>query len=780
MSKPPQNKKYIWDVDTLIDWLGKEKIDEKSMFQVSRWVALILLLASGRRIHDFTLLDISEQNCVISEKAITFWPLFGSKPDKFSHRQSGWKLLSNSERSIDAVYWINCLIRVSRRRKGSLEHSSLFITKRGKIGKASRSITAGWVRTAFLEAGIVNNDIFIDFILRNGNWTNNANLFRYYYREINRSYPKLPKTLTEGFQLRKWRSNRLEAIQDFSNDSKPIEFSLNKEQEAKTLGLTWNSELTCFSEKVTKRTILSKVASIFDPLGLLAPCIILAKILLQKLWVEDLSWDESLPSSLHAYWLEFSSKLDSLNASNIPRKVTCKQANYIEIHGFADASIQAYGGCVYIKSVNSSICSVELLCAKSKVAPLKTLKTPRLELCAALTLARLISKVLESADVKFERIVCWSDSTIVLGWLKTPPNLLKSFVDNRVAKIQKITESFEWRHVPTHDNPADLLSRDVKLENVFEMQLWWQGPAWLQDDEENWPTVHYSNPTQLPELRKTFKVTLDVTFFPFDRFSNINRLKRSFANVIKFKNNCLRARSERIKSELTNSVIDHAFQTLVRFTQMLCFPNEYRDVDRSLSKFWDLEEYSKTKPITIDEQKAEGIFCETTTRDSEGRFVVRIPFKHSPDILALYKDISCILKSASLSLDKWISNDNNIMETITVDQPNVIVNISDNEQTDSLGLLWHSATDNLQYDIKPYNPPSRLTKRHILSTVAKIYDPLGLVGPVIVKAKILLHVIWQLKYDWDLPLPKNIAEQWHNLTEQLHTLSQLKIPDSST
>nr|CAH7747066.1 unnamed protein product [Callosobruchus chinensis] len=197
------------------------------------------------------------------------------------------------------------------------------------------------------------------------------------------------------------------SLQDFSHDTKPIELSLNKEQEAKTLGLTWNSEIDClsykvtsskcFSEKVTKRTILLKVASIFDPLGLLAPCIILAKILLLKLWVEGLSWDESLPSSLHAYWIEFSSKLDSLNAFKIPRKVICKQATYIEIHG--------------------------------------------------------------------------------------------------VAEIQKITESFEWRHVATHDNPADLLSRGVKPENVSEMQLWWQGPTWLQDDEANWPTVYYSNPT---------------------------------------------------------------------------------------------------------------------------------------------------------------------------------------------------------------------------------------------------------------------------------------------
>nr|CAH7759637.1 unnamed protein product [Callosobruchus chinensis] len=140
ISKPPQNKTCIWDVGTLIDWLKKEKFNVKSLFQVSRQVALILLLASGRRTYDLTLLVISVENCVVSEEAIA---LCGSKTEKFSRRQSGWKCLSNSETSIDAVQWIKCLMRVSAQRRSSLDLTPLFITTRGKVGKASRSITAG-------------------------------------------------------------------------------------------------------------------------------------------------------------------------------------------------------------------------------------------------------------------------------------------------------------------------------------------------------------------------------------------------------------------------------------------------------------------------------------------------------------------------------------------------------------------------------------------------------------------------------------------------------------
>nr|CAI5854889.1 unnamed protein product [Callosobruchus analis] len=390
-------------------------------------------------------------------------------------------------------------------------------------------------------------------------------------------------------KLRKWRSNRPETIQQFSDtsESKSLEFSLNKEHEFKTLGLSWNSENDSLnykihpnkqtSGKVTKRIILSKIASIFDPLALLGPCIILAKILLQKLWLEKLTWDESLPYNLHQRWLEFSSQMDSLNSLHIPRKVTCNDAVKFELHAFSDASEQAYGACVFIKSLNArGECSVNLLCAKSKVAPLKTLTMPRLELCAALTLARMVSKISESVEIKFEKIYCWSDSSIVLAWLRTSPSLLKPFVDSRVAEIQKLTESFVWKHVSTKDNPADLLSRGVRPEAIQDCALWWFGPTWLKSDQDLWPNPQHLI-SDLPELRKTLKVVIiDQNVINFERFSSLARLKRSFAYLLRFIKNSKKPKPERHLGQLSTSEINDAFHSLIRISQLLSFPSDYQ------------------------------------------------------------------------------------------------------------------------------------------------------------------------------------------------------------
>jgi len=106
--------------------------------------------------------------------------------------------------------------------------------------------------------------------------------------------------------------------------------------------------------------------------------------MLQKLWKLQLAWDDPLPSELQYEWTTFTKQLTLINELRIPRQVCCSSPRRIEIHGFADASEQAYGGCVYIRSTDeTSMISVHLLCAKSRVAPLKPLTIPKLELSAA-------------------------------------------------------------------------------------------------------------------------------------------------------------------------------------------------------------------------------------------------------------------------------------------------------------------------------------------------------------------------------------------------------------
>lgn len=104
---------------------------------------------------------------------------------------------------------------------------------------------------------------------------------------------------------------------------------------------------------------------------------------------------------------------------SIPRKIVgCDSAVNIEIHGFADASIQAYDVCLYVRVTSESgKNSSRLLVAKSKVAPLKVISLARLDLCASVLLIRLAEKIVPHLNININQRYFWSDSTIVLAWI---------------------------------------------------------------------------------------------------------------------------------------------------------------------------------------------------------------------------------------------------------------------------------------------------------------------------------------------------------------------------
>ena len=173
---------------------------------------------------------------------------------------------------------------------------------------------------------------------------------------------------------------------------------IQSDKDPKTLWLIWDphedrlkySIKASSSERVTKRTILSKIAQIFDPLGLVGPAIIRAKIIMQKLWQLQVGWDETLPQDIHTMWLDFNAQLQALNTISVLRFVCCDNFITTQLHGFCDASEAAYGACIYLRtSTASGQVAVRLLCAKSRVAPLKTISVPRLELQAAVLLSQL-------------------------------------------------------------------------------------------------------------------------------------------------------------------------------------------------------------------------------------------------------------------------------------------------------------------------------------------------------------------------------------------------------
>uniref|UniRef100_A0A8D8VV93 Tyr recombinase domain-containing protein n=1 Tax=Cacopsylla melanoneura TaxID=428564 RepID=A0A8D8VV93_9HEMI len=199
LKRVPENRE-IWDVSTLYNWISNHPPCEGSHFEVSRHVALLLLLCSGRRVHDLTLLLTSSDRLQDLGDSIIFWPAFGSKTDSATYRQSGWHLKQNSANPVfDPVLWVRKLIALSAARMGKKEVNSLFITTRGLVKAASRSVIAGWVRTSLSAAGInasagsfrsavgssrINSDSSLDSVLKLGNWRARENFLKHYYKPI--------------------------------------------------------------------------------------------------------------------------------------------------------------------------------------------------------------------------------------------------------------------------------------------------------------------------------------------------------------------------------------------------------------------------------------------------------------------------------------------------------------------------------------------------------------------------------------------------------------------
>nr|XP_012235926.1 PREDICTED: uncharacterized protein LOC105680069 [Linepithema humile] len=227
-----------------------------------------------------------------------------------------------------------------------------------------------------------------------------------------------------AFELSKWASNYPQSLANLGGQNANV-VTIDDGTNSSILGIHWNQSKDTFhfSYKfddtlgtVSKQVILLEVSRLFDPLGLLGPVIVLAKLILQELWQLDTHWDESVTQDLHSRWSNLKSRLIDINQLSIPRCVKLRsEPRSLQIHGFCDASQRAYGACVYIRTtLEGDEYYTELLCSKSHVAPLKAVPLPRLELSAALLLARLIEKIRESFDLSDMQTFLWSDSTIVL------------------------------------------------------------------------------------------------------------------------------------------------------------------------------------------------------------------------------------------------------------------------------------------------------------------------------------------------------------------------------
>lgn len=196
------------------------------------------------------------------------------------------------------------------------------------------------------------------------------------------------------------------------------------------------------NKSITKRSILSEIAKLYDPNGFIAPIVVKAKMLMQSIWrLKELDWDDDVPPNISNEWMEMYADLPLLSNFKTKRWLNTSKRSRVQIHAFCDASKAAYGTAIYVRieDENKQV-SCSLLSAKSRVAPLKEITIPRLELLAAVMASEQLEAIVQACEFEDAEITLWSDSMIVLGWIKKHPSDLKAFVSNRVQKIQEITK----------------------------------------------------------------------------------------------------------------------------------------------------------------------------------------------------------------------------------------------------------------------------------------------------------------------------------------------------
>ncbi|CAH2096333.1 unnamed protein product [Euphydryas editha] len=456
-----------------------------------------------------------------------------------------------------------------------------------------------------ITARVITEDLFVDDLVTGSDD----------HHELISICEKVSAVLRSGcFVLRKWIFNselaHAQATQQFNGEH----------TQNKTLGIGWYSEsdylyyTTQIDDynnipKLTKRVMLSIISQIYDPLGLLSPTIIISKILLQKLWLSRLDWDTPVPHDIEIIWNKFVLFLKRLNELNIPRYVMSGYTQYKELHIFTDASQSAYGACAYVRTYNhDSEIVVKLLCAKTKVAPLKSISIPRLELCGALIGARLYKKIIDVIRLTFSRVIFWTDSTIVIGWVKMSPHLLKPFVQNRVTELNELTGNSEWLHVSSENNPADILSRGLAFDSLINCELWWNGPSYLQC-HNNFDSLNNNiiNLENLPDLKSNivhnFSSFDNLDFIQFNKYSSFTKLKRVWAYVLRFINNVRGGEANRYKTKQTGllsvSELDEAQYTLIRFAQMQSFPRIYNNLLNKRSYTGNNKEFNRVTGLNV-------------------------------------------------------------------------------------------------------------------------------------------------------------------------------------
>lgn len=394
-----------------------------------------------------------------------------------------------------------------------------------------------------------------------------------------------------GMSARKWLSNSREVMAKIPQENRAAEIDIFEDAlpQQKALGIMWraseDSLFFCASKfddrTLSKRSILRKVATIFDPLGFLTPFSVTGRLLIQRLWSAGIDWDEHLPPDIENDARRWLVEVDKLGEIEVERSLKVRENT--ALHIFVDASTMAYGAVSYAFSDSSSRIHQRMIAAKSKVAPLKSISVPRLELMAAIVGVRLASRVCSALDIDIKTVVFWSDSMNVLCWIRRNSRIFKPFVAHRVGEIQTLTNPSQWRYVPTESNPADLLTRGLSVSQLKISRLWWRGPDFLLQPKEEWPKAPSESGHDELEMRKAAyttyfgQQTLKRGYIPIEcLYSSWQKLIRVQAWTIRFINNARAEKENRISGELGVDELHDAETAILRSAQQKAFNEDYQ------------------------------------------------------------------------------------------------------------------------------------------------------------------------------------------------------------
>lgn len=416
-----------------------------------------------------------------------------------------------------------------------------------------------------------------------------------------------------NFEIRNWRSNSKQVMRmnfaSYQEVDDNLDMNLEKTDAVSTekvLGMWWKFDSDCFIYSLslnkgnkevlngkrlpTKREILRILMSIYDPLGLLSNFLIHLKILLQKIWRSQISWDELITEEQSKEWSVWLQNLQNIEKVKIQRCYLRNLSTWknvtVQMHVFVDASEQASAAVAYLRLRRENNIECTLVSAKTHVAPLKPQTIPRLELVAAVMGVRLAKTIKKHLTINIDEVFYWSDSTTVLRWIHIDdPRKLCKFVAYRVAEIQEDTIGTNWRYIPTKFNVADEATKWSKPPSFEEQTRWFKGPEFLYEQENSW---HSFEPCDQNKILKEEIVLFQSTnvegeLIDIKRFSKFRRLLRTMAFVLKFiekvrnrKSSNLNYDNKHFSPDLTAEDLLQAKNILIRMEQKKWYPSEMK------------------------------------------------------------------------------------------------------------------------------------------------------------------------------------------------------------